>query len=67
MLPHFKYLHMFLGHPVLLRKLTTQLHLVPRSRKLGALPPLPQHAFMAWCSVKKKHRGNFYVGEKRNT
>jgi len=24
----------------------------------GAIPPLPQYAFMAWCSVKK-HRGNF--------
>jgi hypothetical protein len=25
----------------------------------GAIPPLPQYAFMAWCSVKKKHRDNF--------
>jgi len=26
----------------------------------GAVPPLPQYAFMAWCSVKKKeHRDNF--------
>jgi hypothetical protein len=24
-----------------------------------AIPPLPQYAFMAWCSVKKKHRDNF--------
>jgi hypothetical protein len=24
----------------------------------GALPPLPQYAFMVWCSVKK-HRENF--------
>jgi hypothetical protein len=24
-----------------------------------AVPPLPQYTFMAWCSVKKKHRGNF--------
>jgi hypothetical protein len=24
----------------------------------GAIPPLPQYAFMAWCSVKK-HRDNF--------
>jgi hypothetical protein len=23
----------------------------------GAIPPLPQYAFMAWCLVK--HRGNF--------
>jgi hypothetical protein len=28
-------------------------HLVPRSRMRDAIPPLPQHAFMAWCSVKK--------------
>jgi len=25
----------------------------------GAIPPLPQYAFMAWCLVKKKHRDNF--------
>jgi hypothetical protein len=26
----------------------------------GATHPLPQYAFMAWCSVKKKkHRDNF--------
>jgi hypothetical protein len=26
----------------------------------GAIPPLPQYAFMAWFSVKKKrNRGNF--------
>jgi hypothetical protein len=25
----------------------------------GAIPPLPQNALMAWCSVKKKHRDNF--------
>jgi hypothetical protein len=39
-------------------KLTTHLHLVPRSRMIGAIPPLPQYAFMAWCSVKKaeEHR-----------
>jgi len=33
-------------------KLTTHLHLVPGSRKSGAIPPLPQYVFMAWCSVK---------------
>jgi len=26
---------------------------VPRSRSRGAIIPLPQYAFMAWCSVKK--------------
>jgi hypothetical protein len=34
---------------------------------LGAITPLPQYVFMAWCSVKKKkHRDNFLpylVGE----
>jgi hypothetical protein len=25
----------------------------------GAIPPLPQYAFMAWCSVTKKHRDSF--------
>jgi hypothetical protein len=24
---------------------------------IGAIPPLPQDAFMAWCSVKKKRTG----------
>jgi hypothetical protein len=34
-------------------KLTTHLPLVPRSRIRGAIPSLPQYAFMGWCSVKK--------------
>jgi len=25
----------------------------------GTIPPLPKYAFMACCSVKKKHRDNF--------
>jgi hypothetical protein len=25
----------------------------------GAILPVPQYAFMAWCSVKKEHRDNF--------
>jgi hypothetical protein len=33
-------------------KLTTHLHLVRRSRMHGAVPPLLQYVFMAWCSVK---------------
>jgi hypothetical protein len=46
------------------RELTTHLDLVPRSRMRGALPPLSQYAFMAWCSVGKKHRDKltFYLG-----
>jgi hypothetical protein len=31
-------------------KLTSHLHLVLRSRMRGSIPPLPQHAFMVWCS-----------------
>jgi hypothetical protein len=37
-------------------KLTTHLHLVPRSRMRGAIPPLPQSAFMVWCLVKAQGR-----------
>jgi hypothetical protein len=32
-------------------KLTTHLHLVPSWRMCGAMPPLPQYAFMARCST----------------
>jgi hypothetical protein len=35
-------------------KLTTNLHLVPRSRMRGAIPPLPQYTFMAWCLIKRR-------------
>jgi hypothetical protein len=31
---------------------TSYLHLVSNSVMHGALPPFPQYAFMAWCSVK---------------
>jgi len=27
----------------------------------GAIPPLPQYTFIAWCSVKKKHRDLWLV------
>jgi len=37
-------------------KLITHLHVVPRSRMHGAIPPLLCYAFMAWCLVKKKKR-----------
>jgi len=33
-------------------KLAWHLHLVLRSRKHGAIPPLPQYTFMEWCSFK---------------
>jgi hypothetical protein len=34
-------------------KLTTHIHLVPKSRMRGAVPPLSRYAFVAWCSVKE--------------
>jgi hypothetical protein len=40
-------------------KRTTHLHLVPKSRMCGALLPLSQYAFMAWCSVKAQDNFNF--------
>jgi len=39
--------------------LTTQLHLLPRSRIFGVIPPLPQYVFMAWFSVKAQ--GQLYL------
>jgi hypothetical protein len=36
--------------------LNTDIHLVPRSRMLGAILAFPQYAFMAWCSVEKAQR-----------
>jgi hypothetical protein len=38
-------------------KLTTRLHLVPRSSMRGAIPPLSQYVLMVWCLVK--HKDNF--------
>jgi hypothetical protein len=35
------------------------LHLVPRSRMRGAILPLPQYAFMAWCWLKAQ--GQLYL------
>jgi hypothetical protein len=42
------------------------LHLVPRSKNERSYTSTPQYAFMGWCSVKRKQRGNvtctFYIG-----
>jgi hypothetical protein len=38
-------------------KLTTHLHLVPRSKNEWSYTSTPHYAFMAWCLVK--HRNNF--------
>jgi hypothetical protein len=40
--------------------LTTHLHIVPRSRMRGAIPPL-QYAFMAWCSVEAQEQLYLYL------
>jgi hypothetical protein len=42
-------------------KLTTHLHPVPRLRTHGAILPLPQYAFISWCSVKKRKHGDNWV------
>jgi hypothetical protein len=40
-------------------KLTSHLHIMPRSRMHGVILPVSQFAFMAWCSAKVKRRGSF--------
>jgi hypothetical protein len=42
-------------------KLTTHLHLVPRSRMCGAIPPLPHYVCMAWRLVKHMDNFTFYL------
>jgi hypothetical protein len=42
-------------------KLTTHLHLVPRLSICGAIPPLLQYVFMAWCLVKQRDRMKIQV------
>jgi hypothetical protein len=32
---------------------------------IGAIPPLPQYAFMAWCSVKAQGQLYLYLTLKR--
>jgi hypothetical protein len=41
------------------RELTTHFPLVPRLRMRGAVPPLPQYAFMAWYLVKQRENFTF--------
>jgi hypothetical protein len=38
-------------------KLTTDLHLGPRLRRYGGIPPFLQYVFMAWYFIK--HKDNF--------
>jgi len=47
--------HLYIFHTLL----TTRLRLVSRSKNGGAVPPLPQYAFMAWWSVRGAH-GQLY-------
>jgi hypothetical protein len=37
------------------------IHLMPRSRMRGAIPPLPQCYFVVWCLVKHREKFNFYL------
>jgi hypothetical protein len=41
-------------------KANHSLHLVPRSRMRGTIPPLHQYAFMAWCSIKAQEQLYLY-------
>jgi len=34
---------------------------MPRSRMCGAVPPLPQYAFIIWCSVEAQGQLNPYL------
>jgi len=45
-------------------KLTTHLHLVPRSRMSEDIPPFPQYALMVWCSVEKTLYLRRWVGNR---
>jgi hypothetical protein len=47
------------GKAVGVVKLTTHLHLVPRSKNVWRYNSTPQYAFIAWCLFK--HRDNFTV------
>jgi len=40
--------------------MTIHLHLVPRSRMRGAIPPLLQYVFMEWYLVKYRDNFTFY-------
>jgi hypothetical protein len=40
-------------------KLTTHLHLVPKSKNAWSYTSTPQYAFMAWCLVKNKDNFTF--------
>jgi hypothetical protein len=49
-------------------KLTTHLHLVPRSRMCGAIHLLPpyQYAFIAWCSVTAQGKSDRQLKNIKN-
>jgi hypothetical protein len=40
-------------------KITTHIHLAPRLRKGGVIPPLSQYVFRAWYLIK--YRNNFIL------
>jgi len=55
---HFNFLVFFL-YQFLSLFLFSYISLLPRSRMRGAVPPLPQYAFNAWCLVKAQ--GQLYL------
>jgi hypothetical protein len=42
-------------------KLTTHFNLAPTSRMRGGIALLNQYVLIAWCSVKEKAQGQFYI------
>jgi hypothetical protein len=40
----------------LLASKSLNLHQVPMLRMRGAVPPLPQYVFMAWCLIKRRDK-----------
>jgi hypothetical protein len=48
------------------REANRHLHPVQRLRILGTIPPLPQYAFMAWCSVTAEGQLYLYIFQSTN-
>jgi hypothetical protein len=48
-------------------KMATHLHLVPRLRTRGAIPPLPHTSSLTWCLVKDRIHSIFWSPECKRT
>jgi len=42
-------------------KLTTHLHLLPKSKNAWSYTSIPQYVLIAWCLVKHRDNFNFYL------